>query len=114
MYPIKELLKNDTSLVAGFLTLVTGLLTGPIFKMDPAAVGSLVGLIGFALTIWVRASVYSKKSAGEAATQAATEAVKAVTADTAGPPGEVTPESAQVIVDAVAAAVPGAEAAKAA
>jgi len=110
MYPIKELIKNDTSLVAGFLTLVTGLLTGPIFKLDPAAVGSIVGMMGFALTIWVRASVYSKKGAAQAATVAAIDAVKAVTGESAGPPGEVTAQGAAAIQEAVQAAVPGAEA----
>lgn len=110
MYPLKELLKNDTSLVAGFLTLVTGLLTGPLFKMDPAAVGSIVGMVGFMLTIWVRAMVYSKKSAAEAATNAAVQAVQSVTASTAGDLGAVTAAAAQSIQDAVQEAVPNTQA----
>ena len=114
MYSLRELLKNDTGLVAGFLTLLTGLLTGPLLNIDGATAGTLTGMVGLALTVWVRAQVYSKKGAAAAATAAATEAVMAVTAETAGPPGEVTPESAQAITDAVAAAVPGAEVPKAA
>jgi len=110
MYSIRELIKNDTSLVAGFLTLLTGLLTGPLLNFDTATAGTLTGMVGLALTVWVRAQVYSKKGAAEAATTAATEAVKAVSADAAGPPGEVTVEGAQAIQDAVQAAVPGTEA----
>jgi len=114
VYSLRELLKNDTSLVAGFLTLLTGLLTGPLFKIDTATAGTLTGMVGLALTVWVRAQVYSKKGAAQAATTAATEAVKAVSVQSVGAPGEVTAEGTAAIADAVAAAVPGAEVLKAA
>lgn len=110
MYPLKELLKNDTSLVAGFLTLVTGLLTGPLFHIDSVTAGTLTGMVGLALTVWVRASVYSKKSAAEAATNAAVQAVQSVTANTAGDLGVVTTEAAQSIREAVQDAVPNTQA----
>ena len=110
MYSIRELLKNDTSLLAGFLTLLTGLLTGPLFQIDGATAGALTGMVGLALTVWVRAQVYSKRGAAQAATEAATAAVKAVGADGVGPPGEVTELGARAIQDAVQAAVPDTEA----
>jgi hypothetical protein len=110
VYSVRELFKNDTALAAGLLTAITGFLTGPILHMDPAAVGSIVGMLGLLLTIWVRSQVYSQKGAAKAATTAATEAVKAVSAVVAGPPGTVTTEGAQAIQDAVQDAVPGAAA----
>jgi hypothetical protein len=94
-------LENETAMVSAVVTAATGLLTGPVFQMDPAAVGSITAFVVVIFNFWVRFSVYSKKGAAKAATAAATQAVAAVSGDTAGMAGEVTVPAAQAVTDAV-------------
>lgn len=107
---IPNFFENETAMVSATITAITGLLTGPVFQMDPAAVGSITAVVVVIFNLWVRAMVYSKQGAAKAASAAATEAVKAVNAEMAGPPGEVTAQGAQAIQDAVQDAVPGTKA----
>jgi hypothetical protein len=94
-------LQNETALVSAVVTAATGLLTGPVFQMDPAAVGSITAFVVVVFNLWVRFQVYSKQGAINVATAAATQAVAAVYGDTAGEAGEVTVPAAQAITDAV-------------
>lgn len=96
-----DFLENETAMVSMLVTAATGLLTGPVFRMDPAAVGSITAAVVAVFNIWVRYSVYSKRGAATVATAAATEAVAAVTDTTAGLAGQVTSEGAQAVSDAV-------------
>lgn len=98
---IFDFLRNETAVVSAAITAVTGLLTGPVFRMDAAAVGSITAVVVVVFNIWVRFSVYSKQGAVNVATAAATEAVAAVTETTAGTVGQVTVGATKAVTDAV-------------
>jgi len=100
MNGLLELIRNDTSIVGGGAVLITGLLTGPVFHLDAAAVGSIMGIMAFIISLWVRSQVYSKKGAAQAVVNAATSAVAAITADTAGGPGAITPAGEAAVANA--------------
>jgi len=94
-------LQNETAIVSAIVTAATGLLTGPVFNMDAAAVGSITALVVVIFNTWVRFSVYSKRGAAHAATAAATEAVASLSKTTSGNIGVVTPKGAEAVSDAV-------------
>lgn len=96
-----DFIDNETAMVSAVITAVTGLLTGPVFQMDPAAVGSITAFVVVIFNFWVRFSVYSKKGAVNVATAAATQAVAAVTETTVGGPGVVTSEARLAVTEAV-------------
>lgn len=98
---ILDFFRNETAIVSGIITAATGLLTGPVFRMDTAAVGSITAVVVAVFNLWVRFSVYSKAGAANVATAAATEAVANVTETTAGTLGEVTVGAARAVTDAV-------------
>ena len=96
-----DFLRNETAVISAIVTAVTGLLTGPVFQLDPAAVGSITALVVVVFNSWVRYSVYSKQGAVNVATAVATEAVANVTSKTAGATGVVTPGATAAVSDAV-------------
>lgn len=96
-----DFLENETAMISLVATAATALLTGPAFRMDPAAVGTITAFVVAVFNLWVRYSVYSKKGAANVATAAATEAVAAISGASAGPVGEVPEEAAQAVTDAV-------------
>ena len=99
-----DFFENETAMISMVVTAATGLMTGPLFRMDPAAVGTITALVVAVFNVWVRFMVYSKKGAARVATEVATQAIGAVSGESAGTPGEVTAagESAiQVAVDNV-------------
>lgn len=101
MNAIMELLRNETPLVSAAITAVTALLTGPVFSMDAAAVGSISAVVAIIFNFWVRFQVYSMKGAVHIATAAATEAVSTITKVNVGIAGNVTAKGAAVVAKAV-------------
>jgi hypothetical protein len=88
-------------MVSMVVTAATGLLTGPVFQMDPAAVGSITAFVVVIFNVWVRFSVYSKKGALNVATAVANQAIANVTPGIAGELAEVTPAGEAAAQDAV-------------
>jgi polygalacturonase len=95
------LLEGEPALFSGLITALTGILTGPVFHMNPSAVGSITAAVVMVFNLWVRMQVYTKAGAVNAATSAATQAVAAVSGATAGAVGEVTKDATAAIQGAV-------------
>lgn len=96
-----DFLENETAMVSAFVTAATALFTGPLFQMDPAAVGSITAFVVVVFNFWVRYSVYSKKGVAKVATAVAMQAVEVLSSDSVGPAGVVTPLGQDVIQTAV-------------